>query len=537
MKRREFLSQVGKSVGGACLLPLMSNLCRCSAGPAKKQNVLFIILEDLNTQLGCYGRPYMHTPNIDRLAGEGILFKRAYVQQAVCAASRASLFTGLHPESTGVDYPYSYYFVEELLPKYGTLARQFFRHGYYTRDFSKIHHGIVEDDLSAPHFEPQYRPYMLAENIRLREEKGNSATPPYEMADLPDAEYADGQTSGAVISALQLAARSDAPFFFSVGFLKPHIPFNSPRKYWDLYERESIPLAGNKDRPVNFPPIAMDRYNLKQYTWEHDDPERLFSDDYARLIRHAYFACVSFIDAQIGRILNELDRLKLRENTTVIFLSDHGFHLGEQNHWGKTTLYEASLHVPLIVSVPGMKLKGATCNGLVEYVDIYPTLLDLAGIEIPDQVEGVSFRPLLEEPSRRWKRAALSQQSRSMIGEKYGFSMRTDRYRYTEWKEVLLNTVLARELYDLENDPDETINIAGQSRPDLIDVLSQQLKSGWRGALPDGIRNRSANPPAPPAYPWGPEGQSRRDVWHRKYGGKEGDDWRELTRIRTAQDA
>lgn len=531
MKRREFISKTTKGLGAACLLPRLNAWGRVSGLVGRRPNVLLIVIEDLNMQLGCYGNPYMVTPNIDRLAKEGVRFERAYVQQAVCAASRASLFTSLYPATTGVDYPYSYYFIEEIFPKYGTLARQFYNKGYYTRDFGKIHHGLEENDLSAPHYEPPHRPYMLADNINLRKAKGNAAAPPYEMADLPDSEYPDGQTAETVIAGLRVAAQKSAPFCFSVGFLKPHIPFNSPKKYRDLYNRQNIPLVENKNRPKNFPAIALDRYNLQQYTWEHADPERLFSDDYARLIRQAYFACVSFIDAQIGRILTELESLKLRDDTIIIFISDHGFHLGEQNHWGKTTLYEASLHVPLIVSAPGMS-QGAVSDGMVESVDIFPTLLDLAGIAIPDYAEGVSFKPLLTEPSRKWKKAVFSRQSRSMIGEIYGFSMRNQQYRYTEWQNLETQTVLTTELYDLVNDPLETNNIAGNASADLIRKLSRQLNGNRKWALPDGIQNYAHNPPAPPAYAWGPEGDSRRAEWHKKFGGKEGDDWRSLTEQR-----
>ena len=534
MERREFLSKTAKGLGAATLLPLVSGLNRCASKLFKRPNVLLFIVEDLNMQLGCYGKSYMRTPNIDRLASEGIKFEQAYVQQAVCAASRASLLTGLYPQSTGVDYPYSYYFVEEILPKYGTLAERFQKNGYYIRDFGKIQHG-VDNNLSSAPFKPNNGPYMMLENIALKKEKGGAAVPPYEMGEVLEDTYPDAQTAKAVINELRKQKQTDQPFFLSVGFLKPHLPLAAPKKYWDFYKRDEIPLADNKYRPENCPAIAIDRYNLKQYQWEHSDSDRLFSDDYARLIRHAYFACVSFMDAQVGKVLNELDKLNLRNDTVVLFLSDHGFHLGEQNHWGKTTLFESSLRVPLIVSVPGLENRGQRCKSFVEYVDIYPTLLELADLKVPDYLEGISFEPLLEKPDRKWKKATFSVQSRSMVTEEYGYSMRTTRYRYTEWRNDASGIMIARELYDLAVDPGETVNIVDKVDQSLLTKLSKQLHAGWKDALPDGAKNRSHNPIAPPAYAWGPEGDSRRAVWHEKFGGKEGDDWRILTKQRLNQ--
>lgn len=530
MKRREFIKRTFQGLGTAAFLPFLSGINHCTLN-AKKKNVLLIIVEDLNTQLGCYGKKYMHTPNIDALASQGIKFEQAYVQQAVCAASRASLFTGLYPQTTGVDYPYSYYFVEKILPTYGTLMERFYHNGYYTRCFGKIQHGI-DDNLSAAHFKPKNGPYMSPDNIELRQQKGGAAVAPYEMADISEEKYPDAQIAQAVIKELNRKQWLDRPFFFSVGFIKPHLPLVAPIKYWDLYDRDGIPLAINNERPENYPPIAIDRYNLKQYKWEQSEPDRLFSDDYARLIRHAYFACVSFIDAQLGLIISELDKLKLMNDTIILFLSDHGFHLGEQNHWGKTTLYESSLHVPLIISVPGIQKYGASCSSIVEYVDIFPTLLGLSDLQTPDYLEGVSLQPLLKNPDRAWKEAAFSIQSRSMISAEYGYSMRTAKYRYTEWRNNTNGTVLATELYDLVNDSLETKNIAGNSPPELLGQLARQLRAGWKAALPEGVENHSDNPVAPPPYAWGPEGVSRREEWHRRFGGKEGDDWWELTKKR-----
>ena len=261
--------------------------------------------------------------------------------------------------------------------------------------------------------------------------------------DLPDAEYPDGQTAEAAVAALtEMAGRSE-PFLLAVGFRSPHLPFAAPKRYSDLYDEETIPLAPNRYRPEGSPPIAFDRYNLRQYLWEHADPDRLFSDDYARTLRHAYFACVSFVDAQVGTVLRELDRLDLRKNTIVVFTADHGLHLGEQNHWGKTTLHEASLHVPLIISWGARTHGGRSTDALVESVDVMPTLIDLAGFEVPSHLEGTSLKPVMERPDRPWKHAAFSNQPRGWLGEQRGYSIRTERYRYMEWKDTATGAVVA----------------------------------------------------------------------------------------------
>ncbi len=498
----------------------------------KKPNFVFIIIDDQNQDLACFGKEHVKTPNIDKLAAQGVIFPNAYVQQAVCAASRASFLTSLHPRATGVEYPYSYYFVEEVIPKYGTIGQHFLNNGYHTRYFGKIHHGYNEV-LSEPNYGPGGTRYVSEENIEIDRTLGNAGVPPYEMYDGPDSLFKDGKIALAVLEALDKAAGQEEPFFFAVGFLKPHLPLSAPKKYWDLYERDEIPLVPNKEGPIGSPSIAFSRYNLKQYKWEHADPDRLFTDDYARLLRHAYFACTSFVDAQIGKIMERVEELGLSENTYYVYCSDHGFHMGELNHYGKTSLHEANLKSPLIVAHKDMKTAGLTAEGLVEYVDILPTLLDLAGIDIPEHMEGVSIGRLLDNPDQSFKKAVFSQQERETIGRRKGFSMRNERYRYTEWRNTVTGDILAFELYDLQEDPLETVNIGLQEESsELVLNLSKQLNDGWKAAMPDGVEHIADNPDAPPAYSYGREGIPRRKIWHEAYGGSEEDGWQKAGEIR-----
>jgi len=517
------------------VLVLFFLLVSCTADKETKEirpNFVFIIIDDQNQDIGCFGKSHVITPNIDRLASQGIIFTNAYVQQAVCAASRASFLTGLHPRATGVEYPYSYYFVEEVIPNYGTIGQHFLDNGYYTRYFGKVHHGYQEL-LSEPNYNPGGTRYVSPENIEIDRTLGNAGVPPYEMFDGPDTLFKDGRIAQAVLKALDNASSKDEPFFFAVGFQKPHLPFSAPKKYWDLYKRDEIPLVSNKYRPEGSPSIAFSRYNLKQYKWEQDDPDRLFTDDYARLLRHAYFACTSFVDAQIGMIMDKVEELGLSDNTYYVFCSDHGFHMGEQNHFGKTSLHEANLKSPLIIAHNNMKNGGLSSEALVEYVDILPTLLDLANLDVPGHIEGISLDTLLKKPGQAFKKAVFSRQERETIGRRKGFSIRNDRYRYTEWRNTVTGVLIANELYDLQEDPFETVNIAAlEENKELVLILSKQLNDGWEIAVPDWVEYVANNPDAPPAYSHGKEGIPRRKIWHEVYGGREEDGWKAACEIR-----
>lgn len=467
----------------------------------EKLNVLMIISDDLRNELNCYGASHMITPNIDKIAARGIQFNRAYVQQAVCAASRASFLTGLRPNTTGSDYPYSIYTVEELLEKdHPSIMRYFMNQGYYVRGLGKIHHGYIEN-FTESHFNSRKPNYVNPESNQLK----GMERPPTEAPDVNDNAYRDGENTIEAINTLRRMSNQEKPFFLTVGYYKPHLPWCAPKKYFDLYDPESIPLADNKFLPENAPEYATGFGNLNKYELPDDENTGIFSNTRARELKHAYAACVSYIDAQVGKLLVELDELGLGENTIVIFMSDHGWHLGDQGKWGKSTNFENSTRAPLIISAPGYNGSQKT-EALVEYVDIFPSLCDLAGIEKPTYIEGTSVVPLMKDPERDWKKAAFSQYPRGYPKAEFeGFTIRTDQYRYVEWRE-LDGSMKAQELYDHKNDPLESVSLINdENYAEIMCDLMKQLRNGWKSALPPGIENHSDNPPAPEFLPWGPE--------------------------------
>jgi arylsulfatase A-like enzyme len=452
------------------------------------RNVLFVPVDDLRPQLGCYGVNWIQTPNIDSLASSGVVMDRAYCQQAVCAPSRASVLSGCRPDTTGI-----YDLATPLrtaMPEVLTLPQHFKRNGYTTVSIGKVYHH-AQDDLegwSKPPFQStgdwQGRGYLTDEAIEamtkhapVRAARGDTRPgvgPAYEAADVDDEGYHDGLDAGAAIRALRELHEADSPFFLAVGFHKPHLPFNAPKRYWDLYTPTELPLAPNRFEPEGAPSFALTDFGeLRGYFGiprEGDIPE-----DLAQTLIHGYAACVSYMDAQLGRVLAELHRLDLWKDTAVMLWGDHGWKLGEHNSWCKHTNFEIDTRAPLIVRAPGVAAEGAHASGLVEFVDMYPTLCELCGIEVPNHVEGSSFLPLLANPAQEWKPAVFSQYPR---GEVMGYTMRTNRYRYTEWKANKDGSVAAREVYDHESDPQENVNIAESADPNLIDTLSKQLAAG-----------------------------------------------------------
>jgi iduronate 2-sulfatase len=312
--------------------------------------------------------------------------------------------------------------------------------------------------------------------------------PAVESFDAPDSQYLDGAVTEAALKQLSKIGRKP-PFFLAVGYYKPHLPFVAPKKYWDLYRPDEIPPASNDFPPKGAPPFAInDMFELACYEgYAHISKatEGALPEEKARILKHGYYACVSFIDAQIGVLLAELDRLKLRENTIVVIWGDHGWKLGEHRAWCKQTNYEIDTRSPLIISAPHIPTKGQSAEGIVELVDIYPTLCELAGLDVPQGLEGSSMVPLLREPERTWKIAAFSQFPRGFQGRIMGYSLRTERYRYVEWRDWIDGNWIANEIYDHLNDPDENVNIA--DRPEnkgLVEELSRQLWGGWWKATP-----------------------------------------------------
>jgi iduronate 2-sulfatase len=479
-----------------------------------KPNILFIAVDDLRPELGCYGMGSIKSPNIDRIAKAGLVFNRAYCQQAVCSPTRSSLMTGTRPDTTKV-YDLETHF-RKALPDVITLGQHFKQNGYFVQGMGKIYHGGFDDapTWSVPWQTPKAPKYGLPESLELdqRQSPGkpdadsnpkagkkkkvgpnptpngppasglNSRGPAFESADVPDETFQDGKVAELAISTLRELSGKKEPFFLAVGFIKPHLPFVAPKKYWDLYDPAGIKLAVNPFRPLDAPEYAvLHGGELRNY---HGIPQGRIPDDLARKLKHGYYASVSYMDAQVGKLLDELGHLGLSGNTIVILWGDHGWKLGEHDAWCKHSNVENDVNVPLLISVPGMKSAGMHSNALVEFVDIYPTLSELAGLPLPAHLEGTSFKPLLDKPDRPWKTAAFSQYPRSR--NLMGYSMRTDRYRFTAWVDRNDHAkVEATELYDHQSDPQENRNIAGKpENTALVKELAAQLAAGWKAARP-----------------------------------------------------
>ena len=463
--RRSFLKAAGL---GAAVVGLPGCLFAAKKTSGKKPNVLFIAVDDLRPQLGCYDHKQMLSPNIDRLASEGVLFRRSYCQVPVCGASRASLLTGVRP-TRDIFISYNVW-AEKDLPGALSLPKHFRNNGYHTISNGKVFHHSSDcrDSWSENPWRPKgaWRNYLLEKNQRLAQESSGGKGPAFESADVPDNAYFDGMIADKGISDLRRLKKNDKPFFLALGFFKPHLPFNAPKKYWDLYKREKIDLADNPFRPKGAPDAALHNWGeLRAY--EGIPPKGPLPDELARTLIHGYYACVSYTDAQIGRVLAELDRLGLRENTIVVLWGDHGWNLGEHGLWCKHCNFETSLHSPLIVTAPGIKA-GQKTNALTEYIDIYPSLSELCSLPLPVHLHGKSFVPLMKKPNLLWKKAVFSRYFN-------GDSVKTDRYRYTEWCRKN-GTRYARMLYDHKTDPHENVNISELSQnKDLVEKLSKML--------------------------------------------------------------
>lgn len=458
-----------------------------------RKNVLFIAVDDLRPTLGCYGDRIARTPNIDKLASDGIVFDRAYCQQAVCAPSRSSLLTGLRPDKIrvwGLNKPF-----RETVPEVITLPQFFKTHGYYSQGIGKIFHDPKkhQDPLSwsgktifTVTQSGKGHKYILPENLTGK--KGTST----ERLDVPDSAYIDGKVCNAALEVLNKL--KDSIFFLAVGFRRPHLPFTAPDKYWRLYDKVSFDTP-DTTRALHSPPIAFHKsQELRGYK---DIPDGPLPTDLVRKLQQGYYASTSYIDAQVGKLLEELERLKLRDNTIVVLWSDHGYHLGDQGLWAKSTNFENAVRVPLIISAPGVKSTGAHAAGLVELVDLYPTLLELCGLPVPNNLDGKSLVPMLNAPRSTVKSFALSQFVRpyeSLFSDSaikvMGYSLRTENYRYTEWRDFATHAVVATELYDHKNDPEEKINIAGKTEPSRLRgfqrILSEALeKNCITGKIPE----------------------------------------------------
>jgi len=504
----------------------MLGLVQC--GPPEERmppNVLFISIDDLRPALGVYGDSAAITPNIDQLASEGMTFRQTFCQSAVCAPSRASLMTGVRPDSTRVWHLGDKF--REINPQAVTMPQYFSRFGYHTVNIGKIFHNYMPDSVSWD--EPDMRPkqylrpewlgrdgetFYISEEVQksqvikrdsllklrpIRYADGWNTGPAWEAADVHDTLYYDGAQTELAKRTLNRLSEMDQPFFFGLGYFRPHLPFAVPKKYWDLYDQEQIPLAPNPELPEGSPIFtANSMYELRHYDGfshiGHPTSSYRMSEDTARILKHGYYASVSYVDALLGDLMEHLKSLGLYENTIIVVWGDHGWKLGDHNSWGKMTNFNIDLQVPVIVRYPGQKNRGAQTMAMTELVDLFPSICELAGIDVPAYTQGLSFVPLLEDPNLAWKPATFSQFHRrprvSADGNRYmGYSMNTSEYHYIEWytwdhKTGMRGEYVATELYDRLHDPYETRNIAEEAvNKDLIEQLSKQLAGGWRGAL------------------------------------------------------
>ena len=507
-------------------------------GAEARPNVLFIAVDDLRPELGCYGCKEIVTPHIDALASEGVTFTRAYCQQAVCNPSRASLMTGLRPDATRVWDLVTHF--RDTIPDVVTLPQHFRSHGYYAVAYGKIYHNSLPDPKSwdEPNHWPQKATLwselarkQLADHRRKMRSEGKSdaairrvRAPATEIRDVADGRMPDGEIADQAIAAMRKLTRTEKPFFLAVGFIRPHLPFVAPRKYWDLYERERIPLATPAALPAGAPAYAMNTmYELRDYCDFAGTPtprEGALSVDRQRRLKHGYYASVSFVDAQVGRLLEAAKTLGVGDSTVVVLWGDHGWKLGEHRSWCKQTNYEIDTRVPLIILSGLGETKGRRCDALVEFIDIYPTLCDLCGVPKPAHLQGRSMVPLLADPGVPWKKAAFSQfRRRTGNGEVMGYAMRTERYRFVDWRNRRNGETVATELYDHKDDPGEHTNIASRAENrDLVQQLDSELWQTLPEPPPWSGRSQKPRPKLafvngldePVVVYWLPEGGGRR---------------------------
>ena len=449
-----------------------------------RPNILFIAVDDLRPELGCYGNEFIKSPNIDKLAKQGLLLNRAYCQQAVCSPSRTSVLTGTRPDTNKV-WDLETHF-RKALPEVIALPQHFKNEGYFTQGMGKIYHHGFDDppSWSIPTLYPQAPQGRASQSKAPGASKAQKRGPAVGNVDVPDESLHDGELTSMAITALRGMKSKSEPFFLGVGYIRPHLPFISPKKYWDLYDRTKIPLATNPFPPKGAPAYSLVRGPAELRSYQSTPDVRELPEPFAREVKHGYYAAVSFVDAQIGRLLEELDKLGMRENTIIVLWGDHGWKLGEHQAWAKHSNVENDTRVPLIISSPGMKQCGRKTDALVELVDLYPTLAELAGLPLPAHLEGRSFKPLLDDPEQAWKNAAFSQYPRR-VGKMnlMGYSMRTARYRLTRWVDAKDHSkVDAVELYDLQTDPDENTNIANDpAQKTVLKKLTQRWTAGWQG--------------------------------------------------------
>ena len=487
--------------------------CVAQAAETKRPNVLFIAVDDLRPEINASGSNVIKTPNLDRIAAKGTTFDRAYCQQAVCSPSRSSLMTGRRPDATRV-WDLETHF-RTALPDAVTVAQYFKDHGYHSMSMGKIFHGGFDDpkSWSVPSQYPKSPQYASEAALKMQndpaniDKKGRARGPAVEDADVPDDTYADGKIARLAVKTLGELKQSTKPFFLAVGMAKPHLPFVAPKKYWDLYDPKEIYVPAFRKLPAGAPGfVGHNNSELKSYGDIPNDGE--ISDTLARRLRHGYYAATSYMDAQVGLVLDALEKEGLADNTVVVLWGDHGWQLGEHGLWHKHTNFELAARAPLIISAPGQKAAGRKSLSLAEFIDIYPTLADLCGLPKPKDVEGVSLKPVLDDAAASVRPVAISQYPRQDAGKSLmGYSIRDDRWRLTLWRDRKDNAIHATELYDEVGDPHETVNVAAKAEnAEVIARLSKFLPPPIAPATAEntaskakGKKGKAPDAPAPKA--------------------------------------
>ncbi len=463
-----------KPIAYSSLLFLGSSLLAMTGGAAEEKppNVLFIVIDDLRPEVGVYGKPHMMTPNMDRLAAKGVQFKRAYSQYPVCNPSRASFLTGKRPDELGIVS--NRVALRDKWPEIITLPQLFRENGYFTAGLDKIfhmgldengEHTLFREDAS---FEHQFKAYGSPEIVTEGEGRmlgdGSIVWARWLAAEGGDEGQPDGMIAAEAVRLLE--ERHDEPFFLAVGFHKPHDPFFAPKEYFDLYPLDEIELP---EAPADATPL------LNPSIPNAYDGFSSFTDRDRREFKRAYQACTTFVDAQVGKLFATMDQLQLWDNTIVVLMGDHGYHLGEQDWWNKNTVFDVGGRTPLIMWVPGIESMGQATNSVVELLDIYPTLTDLSGLEPPHELSGKSLRPVLENPSEDWGKPAFAQVTRG--GGLMGYSVQREHWHYIRWG---VNGRAGTELYDHRKDPGEHYNLADDPEYQKVrEAMGELLKEGF----------------------------------------------------------
>jgi len=456
-----------------------------SYAASERPNVLFIAIDDLRTSLGCYEDPLAVSPNIDRFAQTARQFNRAYVQQAVCGPSRTSMLTGRLPDHTRVWHNRNRF--RDTHPNLITLPQLFKQSGYEALGFGKIFSGNKREldplSWSQPEVlrQPGWKNYLLPENQGPKKKQAV-----FERSDVDDDAYPDGKLASLAIRTLEQMKQGRQPFFLGVGFFRPHLPFNAPRRYWDLYDETSFALSDGLQSQIQEVPSLAAHSHRELGGYRDVSATECLDDEQTRHLRHGYYACVSYVDAQVGRVLDALEQLQLDDDTIVVIWGDHGYSLGEMNRWCKATNFERDTRIPLLIRIPEIPQPGTASDSLVETVDLYPTLAALAGLSSPKDLDGSSVVSILKDPDASGHSAVLSQFNRpwtSSEPESMGYSIRTATHRYTRWVSWAGGEIQAEELYDYSSNASvnshlgyliEHRNIAANS-PRLLQQMRQQM--------------------------------------------------------------